>query len=63
MTAGITNFGWAGGEVVGATVGGAAADAYGLGAAFAGVAIFLSVAALLALRAGSAVVGRAPSRV
>jgi MFS family permease len=63
MTAGITNFGWAGGEVVGATVGGAAADAYGLGAAFAGVAIFLSVAALLALRAGSAVVSRAPSRV
>jgi MFS family permease len=61
MAAGITNFGWAGGEVVGAVLGGAAADAYGLGAAFAGVAIFLVVAALLALRAGAAVVSRAPS--
>jgi MFS family permease len=63
MAAGITNFGWAGGEVVGAVLGGAVADSYGLGAAFAAVAVFLVVTALLAARTSAGVVSGAPSEV
>jgi hypothetical protein len=47
MTAGLTNLGWSGGEMVGALSAGAVAEGFGLTAAFFGLAVLLLAAATL----------------